>query len=382
MATVARAVHHAHQRGVLHRDLKPSNIVIDADGQPHVTDFGLAKRVEGNSELTQSGAILGTPSYMAPEQASGNRKAITTATDVYGLGAVLYALLTGKPPFQGRLGAGDARAGPATPPEPPSGVGRDVDRDLETICLKCLEKEPERRYASALALAEDLERWLRGEPIAARPAGRLGRAWRWCLRNPALAVLAGATAASVLVLLAVAGIGSFFSGGSERARSAPWTSSRCSAAGPSPSAAEADENRRQVVGSMSMLSGVIFRLSSPRWSRTPELRPMRVSLMAAAVRLHEQTVKDCSEKPALASDLADAYSHLAGIYGTLSAYPKATEMLGKSVAIHETNIAQTPADDAELAQLASTSLGMGYFAHLDRRAAEAKEWCSQGDRCF
>ncbi len=382
VATVARAVHHAHERGVLHRDLKPSNIVIDAEGQPHVTDFGLAKRIEVSSELTQSGAILGTPSYMAPEQASGNRKAITTATDVYGLGAVLYALLTGKPPFKGDSVLETLEQVRQRLPEPPSGVGRDVDRDLETICLKCLEKEPERRYASARELAEDLERWLRGEPIAARPAGSLDRAWRWCRRNPALAVLAVATAASLILLLAVTGIGSLLlwreRGITKRALELERVQRRRAES----SAAEADENRRQVVGSMSSLSGVIFRLSSPRWSRPPELRPTRVSLMAAALRLHEQTVKDCREKPALASDLADAYSHLAGVYGTLSAYPKASEMLGKSVAIHETNIARTPADDAEMAQLASACAGMGYFAHLDRQAPAAKEWCRKAIAAF
>jgi len=200
MATVARAVHHAHQRGILHRDLKPSNIVIDADGQPHVTDFGLAKRVQGNSELTQSGAILGTPSYMAPEQASGQNKAITTATDVYGVGAILYALLSGKPPFKGDSVLETLEQVRQQPPEPPSGVGRDVDRELETICLKCLEKEPERRYASALALAEDLERWLRGEPTLARPLSRPARLRRWAWRRRRW-LAAGAAALVMLVLI-------------------------------------------------------------------------------------------------------------------------------------------------------------------------------------
>ena len=199
IATVSRAVHHAHQRGVLHRDLKPSNILLDGQGQPFVTDFGLARRVEGDSELTQSGAILGSPPYMAPEQASGHNRAITISTDVYGLGAVLYTLLTGRPPFQGGSVVETLDKVRHQAPEPPRGVGRRVDRDLETVCLKCLEKEPEHRHVSALAMAEDLERWLEGKPIQARPIGQVGQALRWCRRKP---VVAGLTGLVFLLMLA------------------------------------------------------------------------------------------------------------------------------------------------------------------------------------
>jgi tetratricopeptide (TPR) repeat protein len=198
IAEVADAVAHAHQRGVLHRDLKPANILVDAEGHPHVADFGLAKRLGSESELTHTGQVLGTPAYMSPEQAAAHRGAVTTASDVYGLGALLFATLTGRAPFTSAIAAEVIRQVREEQPTRPTRLNGRVPRDLETICLKCLEKEPSRRYASAPALADDLRRWLRGEPVEARPVSAIVRAGMWCRRHPLPAALAAALAVAVV----------------------------------------------------------------------------------------------------------------------------------------------------------------------------------------
>src|SRR5213595_3634242 len=202
IAKIARTIQYAHEHGILHRDIKPGNILLDGKGEPHLTDFGLARLVETESTMTRTLDVLGTPSYMAPEQAMGNNAAVSSVTDIYGLGAVLYQLLTGQPPFAGGATYETIKLLLDTEPKKPRLLNPKIDRDLSTICLKCLEKDPKRLYSSALALAEDLERWLKHEPISARHTGIFLRGRKWVRRNPTTAGLM----ASLIALAAVVGI--------------------------------------------------------------------------------------------------------------------------------------------------------------------------------
>jgi eukaryotic-like serine/threonine-protein kinase len=204
MVKVAEAIEYAHQHGVIHRDLKPANVLLDKSGNPRVTDFGLAKKIQGDSGLTGSGQIMGTPSYMPPEQAGGNRGDVGPASDVYALGATLYALVTGRPPFQAATAMDTVIQVISDEPVPPRRLNASVPRDVETICLKCLEKEPRRRYGSARALAEELNRILSGEPIVARPVGPAERAVKWVRRRPVIAALSASVV--VIGLLGLSGI--------------------------------------------------------------------------------------------------------------------------------------------------------------------------------
>jgi eukaryotic-like serine/threonine-protein kinase len=209
MAKVARAVHYAHQRGILHRDIKPGNILLDSKGEPHVTDFGLAKIAESETNVTQTDAVMGSPAYMSPEQAAGQTKNLTTASDVYSLGAVFYELLTGRPPFQGESALDVMRQVAGREPISPRTIHAHIDRDLETICLKCLEKDAPRRYSSAEALADDLERWLRCEPILGRPSSTWNRTSKWVRRKPAVAAFTLVTGVLTVILAIVSPIAAF-----------------------------------------------------------------------------------------------------------------------------------------------------------------------------
>jgi WD40 repeat protein/predicted Ser/Thr protein kinase len=199
LKTIAEAIQYAHERGILHRDLKPSNVLIDANDQPKVMDFGLAKRLEKESELTLSGQVLGSPNYMPPEQAAADRGLVGKRSDVYSLGAILYHLLTGRAPFVAPTVAETLAQVQNAEPVSPTVLNPHLPRDLKTICLKCLEKESSRRYQTARELAEDLGRWLRQEPILARPIGPVGKAWRWCRRKPLVASLTAAIVLAILV---------------------------------------------------------------------------------------------------------------------------------------------------------------------------------------
>ncbi len=197
--SIGEAVQFAHDHGILHRDLKPANVLVDTGGQVHVTDFGLARRLEGDSELTLTGQVLGSPHYMPPEQAAGKRGLVSRRTDVYGLGAILYHLLTGRPPFLGEDLADTLQEVLNREPVSPRLLNPSVPRDLETICLKCLEKDPARRYPTVSAAVEELDRFLQDQPIQARPVGQWEKAWRWCRRQP---VRAGLILALLTVFMA------------------------------------------------------------------------------------------------------------------------------------------------------------------------------------
>jgi serine/threonine-protein kinase len=345
LVAVARAVHYVHQRGVLHRDLKPSNILLDSGGRPHVADFGLAKRMQTDSSLTHSGGVVGTPRYMAPEQAAGQKAQITTATDVYGLGTVLYVLLTGKPPFHGDSVLETLEQVRSREPAPPRSSNPIVDRDLETICLKCLEKEPGRRYASAEAVADELERWLHGEPIQARRAAVWERVRKWIKRRPALAALAAVSAAALVALLC----GAVWHDAQLRAAAAREHDLAVAADRERSTAlsneAKANALRRQAEVHLDRafndMGDLVRELDRKEFAEVPGIDRVRQELAASILRHYESYLDEQSPDPEVRHWTARAYQSV----GLIQRDPrKGVEALVKSVTISEALTREFPAE--------------------------------------
>jgi len=353
---VARAVHEAHQHGVLHRDLKPANILVDRrTDQAMVVDFGLAKLARQDQELTRHGDVMGTPPYMPPEQAI-DAAAVTALSDVYALGATLYHLVTGRPPFQAATAVETLRQVVDEEPAPPRRVNPSIDRDLETICLKCLQKEGPRRYGSAALLADDLRRYLRGEPILARPVGIVERVWRWGRRNPLTAALIASTLGCLMLALAATAVGYV------------KTSAALGTAERALNEAEARFRREREA-----VDNFFTRVSENTLLNEPGFQPLRKELLVEALKYYQRFLAERGEDPSLRDELARTHFRVGCITEEIDSPERAAADYDRARRMQEELVAETPADATRLRALGDTLNALGRANHRLHRLDEARE---------
>jgi tetratricopeptide (TPR) repeat protein len=374
VATLAEAVEHAHRRGVLHRDLKPSNVLLDelpagasaGDGPsvtPRVTDFGLAKLLDarpgedGAASPTLSGVIMGTPNYMAPEQADGRAGTVGPAADIYSLGVILYEVLTGRPPFQEDSALETLVQVRTQDALPPSRLRPRLPRDLETICLKCLNKSPQARYPDAQALADDLRRFLAAEPILARPTPRWERALKWMRRHPAIAAMTGSVAVAAVALAVAIGLANIRL---QHERDL------------------AEARRREAVANLrkarEAVDRMLTRVSEERLKDIPQVEPIQRALLEDALEFYRDFARQARDDPEVLLETSLAFGRLGGCYGRLGRSQESEGCHLEALAIQQKLAAAYPTVAAYRTALARTDLELAKFRRNDDRPAEGAEF--------